>query len=375
MMRFLVCLLLLVTALNSKAEVIKIGLFNGLTLQEIELNVISGQYKAYSDDRFIGLIKTGTKVRITDRGKNIQLIGSDLLISGKTKLELISTSPETLSYITPADSKLRRKVTGHLGFWNGKTKLKVVNTLDLEVYISGVIEAESGSKQNEEYYKVQAVICRTYALANKFKHSKNGFHLCDEVHCQVYKGISESNPDIISATISTSDVVVVDEDVNLITTAFHSNCGGNTINSEHVWSKPVPYLKAVEDTFCLNMPHSKWQKSVKKVNWMGFFKGKAAEDEAQLEYTDNVRITYTPSGIHYKEIRKEFNLNSTLFQIEEKDSEVIISGRGFGHGVGLCQEGAMSMSQQGYDYISILHHYFTDIHVVPLSRFHLFQEN
>ncbi|MEZ7941102.1 MAG: hypothetical protein QMB87_07050, partial [Flavobacteriales bacterium] len=79
--------------------------------------------------------------------------------------------------------------------------------------------------------------------------------------------------------------------------------------------------------------------------------------------------------IHLKDVRSEFRLRSTLFTAKENGETITIQGKGFGHGVGLCQEGAMKMSTLGYDYMSILHYYFSDIHVVPLSNFHLFQEN
>jgi stage II sporulation protein D len=244
------------------------------------------------------------------------------------------------------------------------------------MYIAGVVEAESGTSQNLEYYKVQSVICRTYALANKTRHAQSGYHLCDAVHCQVYHGMAEINPDITSATMETSDVVVVDQDINLITTAFHSNCGGQTINSEDVWSKSVPYLKAVTDTFCLDMRNSTWTKNIKTANWMGFLrkKGITHQSDSLRKFAFSHHRTHFAPQIHLKDIRSAFQLKSTYFQASEQNGSMNFKGRGYGHGVGLCQEGAMKMSTLGYDYIEILHFYFTDIHVVPLSNFHLFKE-
>ena len=376
-MRFLILIFLLSFSFLGNAETIKIGLFHHLNVHSATVTVNSGNYDIFSNDELIGSVTNGDKLIVTHQSGAILLNSLKLKNTSSSKLELIAKDADCELLITPKGKSIKRKISGHLNFWNRGKKMSIVNTQDLDVYISGVVEAEAGSRQNAEYYKVQAVICRTYALANKFKHAKNGFHLCDEVHCQVYKGISESNPDIISSTRATSDVVVVDQDVNLITTAFHSNCGGHTINSEDVWSEAVPYLKAVPDTFCYAMPHSIWNKRIKKTQWMGFFQNHGINfDLDSLSTFDNSkrRVKYN-NELHLKEVRSEFDLRSTLFSAHIENDEIEIDGRGFGHGVGLCQEGAMKMSTLGYDYIEILHFYFTDIHVVPLSNFHLFREN
>ncbi|MEJ6681622.1 MAG: SpoIID/LytB domain-containing protein [Flavobacteriales bacterium] len=346
-------------------------------MKSAHITVNSGSYEVYSNDALVGTIKTGKESNISIQSGAILMTSLNLNISSSSKLEFLALESNCELSISPEGHSLKRKITGHLNFWNRGMEMSIINTLDLDVYISGVVEAEAGSQQNAEYYKVQAVICRTYALANKFKHAKSGFHLCDEVHCQVYKGVSKSNPEIISSTISTSDVVVVNQDISLITTAFHSNCGGHTINSEDVWTQPATYLKAVPDTFCLDMPHADWEREVKKTHWMGFFKKKGSYNilDSLDKFSNTNRTVYFADKIHLKDIRSEFNLRSTLFTVKENGENITIQGKGFGHGVGLCQEGAMKMSSLGYNYMTILHYYFSDIHVVPLSNLHLFQEN
>ena len=376
-MRFLLFVLFLLTSISGNSETIKIGLFHHLNVNAASLTINSGSYEVYSNDALVGTLKTGEKSTISHHAGAVLMNSVSLSVTSTSKLEFIALENNCEISISPKGHVLSREITGHLNFWNRGTKMSIINTQDLDVYIAGVVEAEAGSKQNAEYYKVQAVICRTYALANKFKHAKNGFHLCDEVHCQVYKGVSKSNPVIISSTIATSDVVVVDQDVNLITTAFHSNCGGHTINSEDVWSQAVPYLKAVPDTFCLNMPHTDWEREVKRAHWMGFFRKNGVSNilDTLSSFSNTDRAVYFADNIHLKDVRSEFHLRSTLFTAQEKGESILIQGKGFGHGVGLCQEGAMKMSTLGFDYTSILHYYFSEIHVVPLSNFHLFREN
>src|SRR5208337_2379392 len=101
----------------------------------------------------------------------------------------------------------------------------------------------------------------TYALKNSRKHITEGYNLCDMVHCEVYKGRC-TKPEIILAVSKTSGEVIVDKDNQLINAAFHANCGGQTVNSEDVWSKSATYLKSVNDTFCINMPKARWEKTI-----------------------------------------------------------------------------------------------------------------
>ena len=117
------------------------------------------------------------------------------------------------------------------------------------------MQAEAGKGHWLEYYKLQSVSCRTYALANKRRHAGEGFEVCDATHCQVFHGRNKQDS-IRLAVALTRDLVVVDSDIRLIHATFHSNCGGETMNAEDVWSKSEPYLISTIDTFCLHEPHS-----------------------------------------------------------------------------------------------------------------------
>jgi len=97
---------------------------------------------------------------------------------------------------------------GGLEVTSNSASLLIINTFsDIENYISGVVEAETGKEQNKEFYKVQATISRTFAISNSRRHEGEGFNLCDQVHCQVYHGISRHNPDILLATEETAGEV------------------------------------------------------------------------------------------------------------------------------------------------------------------------
>lgn len=261
--------------------------------------------------------------------------------------------------------------------------LKVINKVRLEDYIAGVVEGESGGVTTLEYYKLQAILCRTYALSNSRRHEVEGFELCDGVHCQYYKGRT-TDPVIIAATVATKGMVIVDNSLNLITAAFHSNCGGETCNSEDVWALPMSYLRSVKDTFCLRQPHARWRRYISTEDWMSYLSLKHKYPvEDSLAYNSAVNYGQHERSVFFmdknmkiplKTIRTDFQLKSTYFSIEQKSDSVIFRGRGYGHGVGLCQEGAMQMTKLGFSFKQILGFYYKGVTMVDLGSLEFFRE-
>jgi len=258
------------------------------------------------------------------------------------------------------------------------TELKLVNICQIEHYIAGVIECEAGRKKPLEYFKVQAIITRTYAMSNLARHITDGSELCDGVHCQVYQGTA-TTPDVIAAVEATKGLVLVDENSTLIDAAFHANCGGYTLNSEDVWSAALPYLRSMPDTFCVHQPAAVWTKQMSLKTWTDYLNKKEKhlqKDTLRRQaYWDTIPVKertflydrgYT---IPLKEVRLDLNLHSTYFTVEKDtaSSTVTLHGRGFGHRVGLCQEGAIHMAQLGYNYQQILHYYYSNVQVIDYT--------
>ena len=263
--------------------------------------------------------------------------------------------------------------------------LKLINNTFIDNYIAGVSEAEAGKSAGIEFYKVQSVLARTYALAHLYKHQPEGFNLCDQVHCQAFHGKSTQTP-ILNAVHSTRGEVVVDQDLQLITAAFHSNSGGQTANSEDVWGASTTYLKSVIDTFSLKMPNAYWQKKMPVDEWLNYLKSKhkypvnnqEAKDVALhfKQETRKVNLIYDNIKIPLKNIRTDLKLKSTFFSVElsEDGNSITLNGRGFGHGIGMCQEGAINMTKSGYDYKKVLNFYYKNIHIIHLRELHFFKE-
>ncbi len=254
----------------------------------------------------------------------------------------------------------------------------LINNVDLENYVAGVVECEGGQKADIEYYKTQAIICRTYALENYNRHINEGYNLCDDVHCQAFKGKSLSNFDIPDATYATSGLVIVDSTLNLITAGFHSNCGGQTANSEDVWLKPKSYLKSINDTFCIHQRSATWEKTINFDKWKQYlsYNGITVTDTNSSNFrlkqiSRKLFYTVFNDSISLRKIRTDWNLRSTYFNVNKVGENIILNGRGYGHGVGLCQEGAMKMSKSGYSYKDIIQFYYKNTSIVNMRALNL----
>jgi stage II sporulation protein D len=249
----------------------------------------------------------------------------------------------------------------------------LINICDPETYIAGVVRAEGGEKKNIEYFKSQAVIARTYLYRNINKHITDGYDLCDNTHCQAYNGIT-SDSLIIFAALETSGIVILGPDSTLINSAFHSNCGGETAASEDVWLTDQSYLKSVRDQYCVTSRNAAWQKILSKEDWINFlvnsgYKGNK-EDPVLLNFSQQKRmkdLSVRNFSLPLRKVRDELNLRSSFFSVTVQGDSVVLNGRGYGHGVGLCQEGAMVMASKGFDFKKIINYYYTGVRIADIK--------
>lgn len=318
---------------------------------------------------------------------NLNIGKTDSLVSVKTdsfdltgnRIRLLSDSTGSCFFInTSSADKKARVYSGNLEFYNDADVLRAINIVPLEDYVAAIVEAEGGYNAHTEFYKTQAVICRTYALRNLHKHDAEGFQLCDGVHCQVYPS-KAMDTDIIEAVEQTAGKVIIDTNFQLINAVYHSNSGGITANSEDVWSSQLPYLVSVKDTFSLAGKHATWQQNITLTEWRIFLENNGINTknmkDKNLRRKLKTRIPameYGSASIPVKEIRSYFSLNSAYFDVDVDGDDVVLSGKGYGHGVGLSQEGAMNMAENGYTYEDIIEHYYSGTMVVNLKLLDIF---
>ncbi len=378
---WMILFVLVATHLIAWADPILVGLHCQSNYLRCGITPSVGSYQVFGDGKLVFTISPGHTADITAIAGKV-----NIFYSGKnhTGFKKITWKTETQSEFKaqPAGQKASNRLyKGELIAFSINGHLQLVNQIDLEDYVAGVIEAESGAGNELEYYKVQAVISRSYALNNRVRHVDSGFEICDGTHCQVYHGKPRKEPLAEKAVVATEDIVIVDHEINLITAAFHSNCGGNTVNAEVAWSKPVSYLIGRCDTFCVNMPHSHWEKSISTEKWNAYLNQKRSSSDMASLSDGGILGECNPMYCHdtslhipRRAMRTDLKLRSTQFQIEATPTEIVFKGRGFGHGVGLCQEGAMRMSQLGYTYKDIIHFYYTDVHLIQRRMLWFFKD-
>ena len=381
MKHIILVLFVLVSVSFSNAQKISVSLHNELNLQTVLITPVSGNYSIVTEDgnfalspnQIIYISRVGDSVRVRDMAshygtwKRISIVGH----SDNDAIRINSIVPAF-----PA-----RIYDENLAFYVDFNRLMAINIVDVDKYIAGVVEAEAGPSADIEFYKAQALLVRTYALGHIERHKDEGFNLCDQVHCQVYKGRASKNPDILKATRETSGQVVVDSSNEPIVAAFHANCGGQTANAGDVWVTPQSYLVSVPDSYCKNQPSASWEVRIPVEKWRKFLvdKGVPAENmnPEQFEFESKNRAYYYKVAgftIPMSDIRSEFNLRSAYFSVDIVKDFVRLRGRGYGHGVGLCQDGAMQMARRGRTYQEIIQHYFKGVSIVDYTQVNGFHE-
>jgi len=257
--------------------------------------------------------------------------------------------------------------SGSFEILRDKNGLHVINNLPFEKYIEGVVASELGKDWEIEAMKAQAVISRTYALLYKNINSGDRFHLTSSVLHQLYKEGEDVEPAVKRAVNATKgEILMYGRDP--VKAFYHATCEGRTELPEEVWKESFPYLKSVECN-CKNAPYESWQRrfspeeisralgitGLKDIYIASYTATGRARTLKLLTETNEVKeviATELRRALGYKE------LPSTDFSIKKTDTEIIFDGKGYGHGVGLSQWGALEMAKEGRNYREILEHFY-----------------
>ncbi len=365
------CLLLSVTPVKiENPDIIKIGIFSRYNIDEFNFSALEGSYYVIDNNNgeIIKDIKQFENVLVKQTDNQIKIVLNNDTITTNEGITFSGQSFKNTFLINPINGNIGFRIyDDDLSANPGFQGMTVINSVPFENYIAGVVQSESGFGRHPEYYNLQATISRTYAIKNLNRHIHEDFHLCDEVHCQAYYGKS-LYPAIIFATEYTRGDVIIDKNNQPINTVFHANCGGTTVNSEHVWINASTYLKSVKDTFCIDMPGSKWEKTISEELLRQYlqhnlgvkFNDSIANSIFNLTQTQRKFFLDPYEKIHLGRFRTDFDLRSTYFDMIPQGDSILLKGRGYGHGVGLCQEGAMRMAEKGISRDSIIRFYYKD---------------
>ena len=258
-----------------------------------------------------------------------------------------------------------------------------VERVATEDYVAGCVAAELGSIDADppsaaRARDVQAILCRSFALASIGRHRDEGFDLCATTHCQVYRPLPATVIGRLAreATTRTTGLVLLVEGRPVLP-VYHADCGGHTSGPEDVWGGTgVSFLGGARDEACLRRPA--WRLEV----WLARLEDILAEDPhtavngplrgVAIERHDAagraafVRLDARPPRVvRGADFRTALlralgptSLRSTLFAVSRRGNALVFEGHGNGHGVGLCQAGAIARAARGDQPAAILAHYF-----------------
>jgi stage II sporulation protein D len=365
-------------------EVVNIKIFSQIKVQALTFSADAGTYSVWANGNEIVSTDKFPLIKFSYKNDSVEVKTFENIIGRYKRVKISSPNfvkSFRLKLILP--DRKPRFYEDNLYISTEAGDLKCINEISLDNYIAGVVQAESGRRSFQEFYKVQAILARTFALSHLQKHVAENFNLCDHTHCQAYFG-KTTELDIMKAVTDTKGKVVVDDNLNLIDAAFHSNSGGQTANSEDVWGSRLPYLRSVNDTFSTKMPNAKWERKMAKEDWLSYLKLKhnypIQDSNARwlaLTFKQENRKPYLEANnvrVPLKNVRTDLQLKSTFFSVVSVGDSVIFKGRGFGHGVGMCQEGAMRMAKLGYKYPEVINFYYQKTQLIDLHKLSFFKD-
>ena len=364
---FSVIAVLPIQAMASWQPEIMIGLSQSVS--EVRLAATNGGLHVYEDPDKEPVLEISQEKEL-----DIRILQDQLLLNGQTiKADRLIIQPDTTGFIMVNGAPYRGYIT-----LLKKNGLTVINNIQVEDYLYGVVPKEMPSNWPAEALCAQSVAARTFALKNRKRHSEEGFDLCNTSHCQVYEGMSAEMRTTTEAVNNTRGEVLFYKGA-IIDALFHTDSGGMTESSENVWGSSVPYLRAVTETQMQTQP---WNRSIS----MASFVQKIEADGKILGTLREIRLSplligkgsedRTPSGrvrsmefigskgcviLSGNDLRSMFSLPSTLFHVRYGNSEIIFNGYGSGHGLGLSQWGAKTLADQRKNYKDILFHYYTGV--------------
>ena len=300
------------------------------------------------------------------------------------------------------EQKRTLKFAGGLKFIVEGDKIRAVNLVGMEDYLLSVISSEMKSSASPDLLKAHAVISRSWLLARMTDHAAHGnFDVCADDHCQRYQGLTMAVGDRVRTAIDETWGQVLRYEGQLCDTRYAKCCGGRTELFSTCWEDiDYPYLQSVEDLWCdcendeilsqvlndydqqtrdfhdwtVRYDPAELSELVRSRTGLDFGEIQALEPVERgpsgrikhLRITGSKRSEVIGKELNIRRALSASHLKSSAFSVERDPGGAwILRGRGWGHGVGLCQIGAAVMAARGFDYRQILQHYYPGTDVGP----------
>ncbi len=350
---------------------------------ELTIKVDSELYLTDKSE-MIAEIKSGNTLKFVTQSKSLLLKISDK----EFKSDYFFLNPTAEGNSVEINGK---KYRGTIKIFINNYQIKSVNQISLEDYVKGVMTKEMPLGNGNENYaalKAFSICARTYAY-NKIKEDKDFFDIYPDTRDQVYGGV-DGETDITNKIVDETKGQLLFYDHEPAVMFYHSTCGGYTEDAKNVFTQEdIPYLKSIKDgnePYCKISPRYEWIENYNEEIFIDrlftaklienkdyelsnakvrsrFESGRVNEFEITLRKSNGEELSVMLIGNRMRSLIKSSDgksiLRSNDFDIKvDQNKNMIISGKGSGHGVGLCQWGAIGQSKLGFDYQEILNHYF-----------------
>jgi stage II sporulation protein D len=261
---------------------------------------------------------------------------------------------------------------GELEFRRISNGMQVINEVELEDYVAGILGREIYPDWYPETLKAQAVVARSYALHQRAESGGEVFHVAAGTSSQVYGGVAAETPAIRAAVSATRGEFIAYAGKPILA-VYHSASGGRTASSQEVWGRPLPYLVSLEVDDEQDSPDTYWRATISKtklgraLDSLGIRIGSPRElsvvDRSRSGRALRVQIrgdrgNYKLEARALRVALGESVIRSTLFEIRSAQNAFVFVGSGHGHGVGMSQWGAQGMAQRGSNYREIVQTFY-----------------
>lgn len=300
------------------------------TLPSSPIVVVSGR------EQFVAGIGASQRVSITWSGSRVNVRADGERVAGET-ITFAAREGGDSEFFLSVPGKLRRRYRGKLVIIAAKNELVPVVDMDIETAVASVVAAEMPGDAPLEALKAQAVVSRSYLVSSGHRHPYSDF--CDTTHCQFLREPPPPGSRAALAARATKGLVLAWRG-KLFSAMFSASCGGHTHSLAQVGFTAVDYpYYSVECPYCLRAP-DKWSSRLTE------------KDAAALASNSETERIKTGRKVGWHAVESNTYMRITA------GGGVDVSGVGRGHGVGLCQRGAVGMARERKDFRAILSHYF-----------------
>ncbi|MCK5136335.1 MAG: SpoIID/LytB domain-containing protein [Bacteroidales bacterium] len=373
MMRILIVLFIAFQLFEAGAQPVQVGLYQDQLVNSAVVYSSSGSFLLVAEGVVVSRLGEGDILYLTHEEGRVKVLDSERDFGYFQTIELRGISSECVFRVRPIQPEQESRMYDDNLIVKAEDRfMTLINEVDFDKYLAGVVESEAGPNADKEFYKAQSILCRTFAIKNLDRHKSEGFSLCDGTHCQAYKGKSVYNPEILEAILETSGMVLADYNYKLITAVYHSNSGGQTQRASDVWLTDTEYLQSVIDPYSLHQSNAKWRDTISFGDWKSYLLKNGMKSVIKIPdeiiYVEQMRrkkyFILDKDSIRMTKIREDWGFRSSFFDMFPDGDSILIWGKGYGHGIGMSQEGAMKMARDDFAYQDILQFYFHEVRLM-----------